>query len=244
MQKHFTITQAMREEVADQLTLQAVAQHGPRIAADLAALNDQFWSKHRAAAEALPGLDKKHWGDLIIAGALTSVVKCDAYYMAVPDEGEPTRSPIHLVYHEYKEDRRNALVQRIINSPAYAGVKPFACKNAHYDRHWSLQLTSPDGSVPHLKGMDVITEPTLEALALLCRQDLQGVMKGAEAFRAQAMDVLLACRTSRQVEDLFPEAAKLLPQPVKNEKALAPIELAANVRGMLSAGVPPVLAQA
>ncbi|CAC9222516.1 Uncharacterised protein [Pseudomonas aeruginosa] len=58
MQKHFTITQAMREEVADRLTLQAVAQHGPRIAADLQALNDQFWSKHNAAAEALPGLDK------------------------------------------------------------------------------------------------------------------------------------------------------------------------------------------
>lgn len=62
--------------------------------------------------------------------------------------------------------------------------------------------------------------------------------------RAQAMDVLQACRTSRQVEDLFPEAAKLLPQPVKNGKALAPTELAANVRNMLNQGVPPVVAQA
>lgn len=70
------------------------------------------------------------------------------------------------------------------------------------------------------------------------------MIDAAVAFRAQAIDVLLACRTSRQVEDLFPEAAKLLPQPVKNEKALAPTELAANVRNMLNQGVPPVVAQA
>ncbi|EMO9523705.1 hypothetical protein RJ634_006291 [Pseudomonas aeruginosa] len=78
---------------------------------------------------------------------------------------------------------------------------------------------------------------------MACR-DLAGVIEAAIAFRAQAMSVLLACRTSRQVEDLFPEAAKLLPQPVKEERALAPTELAANVRNMLSQGVPPVLAQA
>jgi len=46
MQKHFSITNAMREKAADRLTVQAVAQHGPRIAADLAALNQQFWAKH------------------------------------------------------------------------------------------------------------------------------------------------------------------------------------------------------
>ena len=241
MQKHFTITQAMREVVADQLTLQAVAQHGPRIAADLEALNEQFWSKHNAAVEALPGLDKKHWADLIVAGALAAAVKCDVYYMKPRDGMEPTRCGLHLIFHEYKADQRNALVQKIIDSPAYERVKPFLNRNAHYDRHWSLRLTNPNGSVPRLVGMDVLSDPIHETLALLCAQELQGVMKGAEAFRAQAMDVLLACRTSRQVEDLFPEAAKLLPQPVKIEKAVAPTELAANVRGMLNAGVPPVV---
>ena len=242
MQKHFTITQAMREVVADQLTLQAVAQHGSRIAADLEALNEQFWSKHNAAVEALPGLDKKHWADLIVAGALAAVVKCDVYYMKPRDGMEPTSCGLYLIFHEYKADQRNALVQKIIDSPAYERVKPFVNRNAHHDRHWSLRLTNPNGSVPRLVGMDVLSDPIHETLALLCAQELQGVMKGAEAFRAQAMDVLLACRTSRQVEDLFPEAAKLLPQPVKIEKAVAPTELAANVRGMLNAGVPPVVA--
>ncbi|WBG63387.1 hypothetical protein ELR50_11110 [Pseudomonas citronellolis] len=241
MQKHFSITQAMREQVADQLTIQAVAKHGPRIAADLAALNDQFWTKHHTTVEALPGLDKKHWADLIAAGALAAVVKSDVQYMKPRENKALTSSPIHLIYHNYKEDQRNALVQKIIDSPAFEGVKQFLCKNVHHDRHWTLRLSSPNGSMPRLNGMDVITDPALETLALLCGQDLQQVMKGAEDFRRQAMDVLLACRTSRQVEDLFPEAAKLLPQPVRQEKALAPTELAANVRGMLNAGVPPVV---
>lgn len=241
MQKHFPITQVMREMVADQLTIQAVANHGPRIAADLAALNDQFWSKHLAAVEALPGLDKKHWGDLILAGALAAVVKCDVEYMKPREGMKPARCAVHLIYREYKNDKRNALVTQIINSPAYEGVKAFVCKNAHGDSHWALRLSNPNGSVPRLNDMDLITDPAHETLALLCSQDLQSVMKGAEEFRDQAMSVLLACRTSRQVEDLFPEAAKLLPQPVKQDKALAPTELAANVRGMLSAGVPPVV---
>ncbi|MDN6874660.1 hypothetical protein QO209_19645 [Pseudomonas citronellolis] len=242
MQKHFSITQAMREQVADQLTIQAVAKHGPRIAADLAALNEQFWAKHQAKVEALPGLDKKHWGELIAAGALAAVIKSDVHYMKPRENREPTSSPIYLIYHEYKDDHRNTLVQKIIDSPAFEGVKRFLCKNATHDRHWNLRLSSPNGSIPRLNGMDIITEPAQETLALLCAQDLQQVMTGAEAFRQQAMYVLLACRTSRQVEDLFPEAAKLLPQPVKQEKALVPTELAANVREMLNAGVPPVVA--
>ncbi|MCP1605748.1 hypothetical protein [Pseudomonas citronellolis] len=242
MQKHFSITQAMREQVADQLTIQAVAKHGPRIAADLAALNEQFWAKHQAKVEALPGLDKKHWGELIAAGALAAVIKSDVHYMKPRENREPTSSPIYLVYHDFKDDKRNALVLKIINSPAYEGVARFSYKGANHDRHWTIRLSSPNGSLPRLNGMDTITDPAQETLALLCAQELQQVMAGAETFRGQAMDVLLACRTSRQVEDLFPEAAKLLPQPVKQERALAPTELAANVRGMLNAGVPPVVA--
>ncbi|AVK28929.1 hypothetical protein CSB85_3712 [Pseudomonas aeruginosa] len=89
--------------------------------------------------------------------------------------------------------------------------------------------------------MEDITDLKLKGLALLICSELESVVEAGLAFRSQAMDVLLACRTSRQVEDLFPEAAKLLPQPVKQDKALAPTELAANVRSMLSKGVPPVV---
>ncbi|WP_437270694.1 hypothetical protein ACRYHF_08645 [Stutzerimonas balearica] len=243
MQKHFTITKAMRDAVADQLTVKAVAQHGPRIAADLAALNQQFWAKHVAAVEALPGLSKKHWAHLIQAGAVTATASCEPTYMQPRKDNDPSEQQLVAVYKHYKEDARNALVAQVLGSTAFEGVSRYL-ERQQYDRHWVIGLKSPTGAVPRLNNMRLITDPALESLALLICSELAGVIDAAVAFRAQAMDVLLACRTSRQVEDLFPEAAKLLPQPAKNEKALAPTELAANVRNMLNQGVPPVVAQA
>lgn len=243
MQKHFSITQTMRESVADQLTLQAVAQHGPRIAADLAALNEQFWAKHCSAVEALPGLDKAHWSELIQAGAVAATATCEPYYLKPRAGEEPRETQLVAVDKEYKADARNALVAKVLGAPAFEGVSRYLTSQ-RYEGNWVLNLKSPAGAVPRLTKMAVITDPVLESMALKVCADLAGVVKAAVAFRAQAMSVLLSCRTSRQVDDLFPEAAKLLPQPVKNEKALAPTELAANVRNMLSKGVPPVLVQA
>lgn len=241
--KPFTITNAMRDTVADKLTLQAVAQHGPRIAADLAALNAQFWAKHCAAVEALPGLDKKHWHELMQAGAVTATASCEPHYLVPREDKEPRETQLVAVFKEYKKDQRNDLVERVLGSTAYSGVSQYLTRQ-RYEGHWVLSMKSPVGSVPRLNQMALITDPVLETMALMACADLAGVVEAAIAFRAQAMSVLLACRTSRQTEDLFPEAAKLLPQPVKNEKALAPTELAANVRNMLSQGVPPLLAQA
>lgn len=241
MQKHFTITNAMRDTVADQLTLQAVAQHGPRIAADLAALNDQFWSRHCAAVEALPGLDKKHWAELIQAGAVTAISNCVACVLVPRENGDSHQRELIAVEHQHAATTRNALADQIVRSTAFEGAGRYLTPRRHYGG-WNIHLISPSGSVPRLKHMEILSEPVQEALALRICEDLKGVIEAAVSFRRQAMDVLLACRTSRQVEDLFPEAAKLLPQPVKNEKALAPTELATNVRNMLSNGVPPVLA--
>ncbi|TLX52874.1 hypothetical protein DN826_21385 [Stutzerimonas nosocomialis] len=243
MQKHFSITNVMRDKVADQLTVQAVAQHGPRIASDLAALNQQFWAKHVAAVEALPGLSKKHWAELIQAGAVTATASCQPTYMQPRKDNDPSEQQLVAVYKHHKEEARNALVYKVLESPAFEGVGRYLDQH-RYNYHWIIALKSPTGAVPRLNQMNLITDPALESLALLVCSELTGVIDAAVAFRAQAMDVLQACRTSRQVEDLFPEAAKLLPRPVKNEKALAPTELAANVRNMLNQGVPPVVAQA
>jgi hypothetical protein len=244
--KPFTINQTMRDEVANQLTLQAVAQHGPRIAADLAALNDQFWMHHRVKVEALPGLDKKHWAELIQAGAVGAVASLTPTYQQ--DRGKdrsPATSEFVAAAHKHNDDAYNALVSRLIESDAFSGVKRLLSRENRYSRSsWSINLVCPSGSIPRLYGMEHITDPALETLGLMICNDIESVINAANAFRSQAMDVLLACRTSRQVEDLFPEAAKLLPKPVKNEKAVAPTELAASVRSMLTKGVPPVTAQA
>ncbi|WP_454255159.1 hypothetical protein [Pseudomonas sp. Marseille-Q8238] len=241
--KPFNINQTMRDKVANQLMLQAIAQHGERIALDLAAFNKQFWAAHRSKVEALPGLDKKHWASLIQAGAVTATSTVRPEYMK-PREGEqPRKCELVGIYDEYDNEMRNHRVTTMLASEAFAGVVRYLKHSRYSPAGWVINLVSTSGSVPRLHGMELITDPGMETLGLMICADITAVMEAGLAFRQQAMDVLLACRTSRQVEDLFPEAAKLLPQPVKNDKAVAPTELAASVRSMLSKGVPPVTAQ-
>ncbi|EIU2540622.1 hypothetical protein L4O36_000181 [Pseudomonas aeruginosa] len=240
MKKHFPVTQAMREEVVDKLTIQAVAHHAVAIAGYLEALNTQFWTAHCSKVEALPGLEKQHWASLIQAGSVTAASNC---YPTYKDQRGDDRSPVTkyfvAVAFRYKQDHHSTFVARLLTSQAFEGVKRFL--DSRHDRDWKIRLVCPNGAVPRLHGMEDITDLKLKGLALLICSELESVVEAGLAFRSQAMDVLLACRTSRQVEDLFPEAAKLLPQPVKQDKALAPTELAANVRSMLSKGVPPVV---
>lgn len=122
MQKPFAITHAMREEVATKLTLQAVQQHGPRIAVDLEALNTQFWARHCDAVGALPGLDKAHWAELIQAGAVTATASCEPYYLKLREGDDPRETQFVAVYKEYKADTRNTLIAKVLGSSAFEGV--------------------------------------------------------------------------------------------------------------------------
>lgn len=120
--KPFNINQTMRDKVANQLMLQAIAQHGERIALDLAAFNKQFWAAHRSKVEALPGLDKKHWASLIQAGAVTATSTVRPEYMK-PREGEqPRKCELVGIYDEYDNEMRNHRVTTMLASEAFAGV--------------------------------------------------------------------------------------------------------------------------
>ncbi|MNN95063.1 hypothetical protein D3C81_2138080 [compost metagenome] len=85
----------------------------------------------------------------------------------------------------------------------------------------------------------------MSADSKLCKEgskvqaDLLAIFTAAYEFREKASDILNSCRTSAQLEQLFPEAAKLLPQPVKRRSnELAPVELVQSVRGLMEKGVP------
>ena len=59
-------------------------------------------------------------------------------------------------------------------------------------------------------------------------------------FHRKTMMGLNACRTAKQMRELFPEGAKLLPKPIERTTDLAPKELAESVTKMIQQGVPPV----
>lgn len=241
MNKPFHISNAMRDDVADKLTLQAVAQHGPRLGKALEQINSAYWERHISKVEAELQIERKRWPALIQVGVLTAVTTVTPDYQ--PEEnGSTTR----LAYFSSRIERENTLRAKVLGSPAFSTVSEFIRKEDRYSSGaLTLQFRSMVGSVPRLNEMQRLDhQDPLVAQARGIAAELDGVFAAALAFRRQAMDVLMACRTSRQVEDLFPEAAKLLPQPAKNEKAMVPTELAANVRSMLSNGVPPVMASA
>lgn len=245
MNKPFPITNAMREKVADQLTVQAVATHGPKIARALELLNEAFWRRHIETAEELPGLDRKHWAELIQRGAVCGVSTCCPERVIEREGNSPVREEIIRTDYHSREVRQIALVAEILGSTAYSGVSHYIVTIDSWGRRtegWRLRLQCQDGAVPRWKGFDEIHDShPIVRKGLAIKSELLGVFEAASKFRQQVMGVLQGCRSSRQVEDLFPEAAKLLPQPARNEKALAPTELIQSVRSMLDKGVPPVV---
>lgn len=241
MQKPFPITKAMREDVADKLTMQAVAQHGPRLGKALQQINAAYWEQHISKVDAELQIARKRWPGLIQVGVLAAVSTVTPECR--PEEDKHTTS---LAYFNSRNDRENVFRAKVLGSSAFSTVREFIRPARHYSQSaHELQFRSMEGSVPRLNDMQKLdaTDP-LVSQARCVAEEFEGVLAAGVAFRRQALDVLMACRTSRQVEDLFPEAAKLLPQPAKNEKAIVPTELAANVRSMLSNGVPPAMASA
>lgn len=238
MTAKFTINHAMREQVANKLVIQAVAQHGPRLGRALSDFNDAFWKRHVEHAKALPGLNPNNWHYLIQRGAVAAT---SSGYPLYQEEAESM--PCELIRFSYMGERERLCTANILGSPAFASVARYIVNATEYGRDrdvFRLKLQCPFGAVPRWKNFEFIIDSELVQSALDIKRDLHGVLNAGYQFRNQAMDLLMACRTSSQVEDLFPEAVKLLPQPAKKGTEVVPVELAQSVRDMLKQGVPPV----
>jgi len=229
----FTLTKEMREKVVDQLTVMAVEKHAKKLAASLGKINDEFWRRHCEAVDAVLQIDRARWPELIQAGVLSAT-------SVMTPKAEGKSCPIQFYRASYNDTRGEALekIRRLVVLSV-----PFAPVMDHlnYDNSRTLEVRfkSRSGSVPRLSGMEALPESSgIITRARKIQADLAAVFEAALEFHQQAADVLNSCRTSRQLLDLFPEAAKLLPQPVKRNTDLAPAELVSSVRGMLKTGVP------
>ena len=241
MTKPFAITNVMRNQIADQLTAQAVAQSGPAIAEKLQAVNNLFWNEHIGRVATMPGLNKSHWNELIQAGVVTAVSTCVPTTQVQEQEHYYNREFLKFYYSD-RQSKAKALLELVLASPAFSGVADLVKKSERYSNSFSLRFKSPVGAVPRTHKMSDI--PSDHQIVTTCRQlqtELDGLLGAAAKFRDQVTDVLITCRSSRQVQELFPEAAQLLPHPLKNEQQLAPVELIASVRAALSKGVAAVV---
>lgn len=232
MTKSFALSNELRERVVDQLTQQAVAKHGKRIGAALKKMNEQFWKAHAASLESVLQIDTKRYPELIAAGVFAATTTVTP---TVGGKGDIIR----ISYSSYdKADQRKCDVAKmVLRSPDFSTVADFIKRQTHYNV-FELRFTSP-ASVPRLNDMHLIESSSkISTQAAALQEDLKNIFDAADGFREKAIDILRSCRTSRQLTDIFPEAAKLLPQPEKKSHALAPVELVDNVRQMLTNGIP------
>ncbi len=234
MSKSFPITNEMRAKVADELTVKAVSKHGQRLAKALQKLNAQYWDKHLKAVDELLQIDRARWPELIAAGLLQATA---SVIPRIAQKGNLA------AFTSRRSDSRDAVIRRLVlNSPAYSTVSQFVKKESRYSSESdALWFISNIGSVPRLNDMEMVEANEIIAKqATKLHEELAAVFEAADKFRSDVESILMSCRTSRQLVDLFPEAAALLPQPVKTGSELAPVDLVDSVRGMLNKGVPPI----
>lgn len=228
----FTITNEMREKVADQLTVKAVQKHAKPIAKAIDKMRSTFWDAHAKNVDKILQIDRSRWPELIQQGLLTSISRVE---LRVSGKGEVFR--IMPNRRDAKDEAMHKVGRMVLLTPEFASV----WKHMRYDNYsyLCLHLDNESGSVPRLNSMEYFPEDhALIAATLKVRSDILAIFAAAYEFREKAMAILSSCRTARQLEELFPEAAKLLPRPVKRTNELAPVELVESVRGLMEKGVP------
>lgn len=233
MKHSVIITNKMREEIALKLTIKAVSKQAPKLAAKAKKLNDWFWEQHSKKVEKLSKINRKDWPPLIAEGMINGTVLV---------------RPAVEVSREGSISLEGMLLIREVSSEARGVLKSseFQCLAAHirvhgyYDDRYSLQFTSPT-TVPALNRMEVISHvQTIEAAKGL-ESDLKLVFESIDKFHDEVMSILCSCKTSKQLEEILPEAAALIPARPEHMKALLPVEQAKAIREMLKTGVPPMV---
>lgn len=231
MSKSFPITNEMREKVADQLTVKAVSKHAKGLAKTLETMRVSFWDAHLKRVDEILKIDRARWAELIQAGVVTAVARVEP---RVDKTGEVVnlranqRDPVDCKVHE--------VGKMLMRSEAF---RPVFTHLRYNNYGYLVAILNHDYSVPSLNGLSYVDADSKIAKAgAKVQGDLLAIFTAAYDFREKTMDILLSCRTSAQLEQLFPEAAKLLPQPVKKRNELAPVELVQNVRGLMEKGVP------
>mgnify|MGYP000619167202 CR=1 FL=1 len=227
--KSFTLNKSMREDVAKQLTTQAVKVQLIKIVAELEEINREFWQRHCDKVIAM-GLPKSKWDSLIQQGMINSTS------IAMPlihnkNGGKFNPTLLNRSNSEYFNDR--------ISAKQITGLDNFLAGSRYHGRH--LMLKAPK-AYPNFEDSSVIpTDSDLHNRIVNAVKNFHEAIDAANSFYAKTIRVLLSCRTSRQLENIFPEAAQLLPKRLKTIKnEVAPVELITSLKSMISNGIPPI----
>lgn len=229
--KSVRLTKEMREDIAMQLTRKAAKARIEALNSEIEKVSSMFWTEHAEKCQAKLRNPRKEWPQLILDGmvAATSVAT-----PVVPREDGNGCGP-YLHEFEVKTGSYGAYVH-----PTDAMVlNHFPVYEIRYSGSRRAIQLKASSSMPRFNGYEVVeTDSAVGKAYVAASKKLIEILDACRDMHSKTMDVLMACTTSRQLEDLLPEAAKLMPQPAAKTQAVMPSELAAKVRGMIETGIP------
>lgn len=263
-----TLTKEIRKDLAAKLTAKAIEKHAPAMTKKVKTLNTKFTEVHaRHLASLIPEVPESSWNKMIQLHTMTGrkSVETTVYPVERDDKGRLRTHSTQLGGHSstYKVDEKvfnqllramsgkwdpvfSALEVRVASWNSQLDIRKFTPRFDRVlpafatDHHINLRGLEPE----NIKEVDQLEQARIRALAPLVKQvselsaEFMSILTQALDYHEKVSDLLDACRTEKQLADLFPEAAAMLPQRAKKAQPVVPVELAKNVRRMLAEGVP------
>jgi hypothetical protein len=235
------LNKKLRTDIADQLMIKAVAHNAETLVKRMEAINKEFWAAHIENVKKVFPVPQKQWAELIQLGLVNGVYTVTPRKAQEEDSLYPveitgiSRKGYNVTLSEGRTEFEHTLGKVLFSEP-FSEFKTHVQNN--FDTY-RLRLTAPS-TLPALEGVEKLPHchPLVAELKSV-EDDFLNVVKEAMAFRAELASLLEACKTKKQLQELVPEAAALIPEPEKPKRQVVPVEQAEKVRKMLEKGVPP-----
>jgi hypothetical protein len=215
------LTKEMREDIAMKLTREAAACNVASLKKQIEKVATKFWDRHVIECEHRLGTTQDRWPALIRDGMLTATSS------VVPDVLKNGKNPEYAF--QFRINDKHPVSSTLL--------RDFKVHRVQYSATRRALVLEASKSHPRFNDYGVISGKLLAEYGECCDR-LVGILEASVSMYDEAMSVLIACTTSRQLEDLLPQAAKLVPQPAAKGQAVMPSELATKVRGMIETGIP------
>lgn len=261
-----SLTNKIRRELSFKLAAMAVSKNVPAISTAVDSINAQFAAAHIAFVDALmPEVPRSRWPELMQQGVLkpTSGLGTTLRHpveLKDDEEGQCRYETTTLGYATttyttpYKDiETLLTAMSNTRTSTLYLSHHGGSTLYVKFIPRYPQVLPQADSVTDinlHMLHPSRVAELTteqrtrLESLAPLTEQAASvtkawlDLVVSALQYRKEVYDLLCSCKNRKQLEDVFPEAAKLLPPVAPKRNEVAPAELAANVRRRLVEGVP------
>lgn len=232
MSQSISINQKMRDEIAHKLTVQATSTAATKFLAEFKRQNDAFWVRHQEHINKLTGLTKKKQRELIQAGVMRAET---TVFPEIPvfDEALDRRRWTYPFFDLLADGDARVLSDLELYT---SGSGPIS--TTRFSNRKIAFVFRAESTVVQVDKMSLLEAGVHADGLLTLAKSASQILKSARNFRAEAMKVLSSCRTSRQLEDIWPEAAKLIPKRQTATASIVPKDAIDRVRAQLENGIP------